>query len=246
LTLKFVYLNLQEHPRGNYMLERLIGAGLLPVAIVEERSSLAEKGRASLTKELACLTPDVPLPRPLAEIVADYPIRCEEVANHNDAHCVSILEEIQPELIVLGDTRIIKPPIINLPPFGVVNVHPGYLPLVRGNNPYVWAILHNLPQGVSVHFIDEEIDTGPVLVRRELEMADGISYPQLLNEINVLCGDLLIEAMHCILEGQVGVPQGSFLEAREAMPTFLAATEQVKVAALLKLQQRQKLAKDRS
>lgn len=220
------------------MLERLIGAGLLPAAIVEERSSLAAKGRASLTKELARLAPTVPLPRSLAEIVAADPIRCEEVANHNDAHCIAILEEIQPELIVLGDTRIITPPVINLPPLGVVNVHPGYLPLVRGNNPYVWALLHDLPQGVSVHFIDEGIDTGPILVRRELEVAEGISYPQLLKEINVLCGDLLIEAMYCILNGQVGVPQSSFPEAREAMPTFRAATEQVKAAALLKLKQR--------
>jgi methionyl-tRNA formyltransferase len=237
--LKFVYLNLQEHPRGNYMLDRLIQAGMVPVSVVEERSTLAEKGRVNLTKELAPLASTLPLPRSLAEIVAGHQIRCEEVANHNDARCVSILRDIEPELIVLGDTRIIKPQVMKTATRGVVNVHPGYLPLVRGNNPYVWAILHDLPQGVSVHFIDEEIDTGPIVVRQELNLVSGASYPRLLNEINVLCGDLLVKAMTCIAKGQMGVPQSSFPEARNAMPTFRAASAQVKAAALLKLQQRQ-------
>jgi methionyl-tRNA formyltransferase len=121
---------------------------------------------------------------------------------------------------------------------GVVNVHPGYLPLVRGNNPYIWAIIHDLPQGVSVHFIDEEIDTGPVLVRQKLELIAEPSYPVLLNEINILCGALLVKAMHCIAEGQPGVPQTYFPEARNALPTFRAASAQVKAAALSKLRKK--------
>ena len=110
--MKFVYLNLQEHPRGNYMLDCLVQAGLIPSAVVEERSSLAEKGRINLTNELRQLAPAVPLPRSLNEIVAGHKIRCEEVANHNDARCLSILDEIKPELIVLGDTRIILPRVM--------------------------------------------------------------------------------------------------------------------------------------
>ena len=235
--MKFVYLNLQEHPRGNYMLDCLVQAGLIPAAVVEERSSLSEKGRINLTKELEQLAPAVPLPRSLTEIVAGHKIRCEVVANHNDACCISTLDEIKPELIVLGDTRIILPRVMEIALRGVVNVHPGYLPLVRGNNPYVWAILHDLPQGVSVHFIDEDIDTGPILVRQKLELMAEPSYPALLNEINVLCGVLLVKAMRCIANGQTGVPQSSFPEARNALPTFRAASAQVKAAALLKLRQ---------
>lgn len=221
------------------MLDCLVNAGLMPAVVIEERSSLAQKGRDSLNGELRRIAPEIPLPRSLHDIIAGQTVRHVEVENHNDAQCERILREVAPDLIVLGDTRIILPPIINLAPLGVVNVHPGYLPLVRGNNPYVWAILHDLPQGVSVHFIDEDVDTGPIIVRQKLEPVAGGSYPGLLHGINVLCGELLVEAIAAIEDGETGMPQRSFPEAHDALPTFRAASAQIKEMALVKLRQQQ-------
>ena len=57
--------------------------------------------------------------------------------NNNDADCERSIKESGVDMIVLGDCRIIKDPIIAASLGGIVNVHPGYLPDVKGNNPYI-------------------------------------------------------------------------------------------------------------
>ncbi len=236
--LKFAYLNLQEQPRGNYMLACLIKAGLEPALVIEEKSSLAEKGRQNLTRDLQKITPAVPLPPSLAEIIGTRQIQHLEVANHNDPQCEAALRNLQPDLIVLGDTRIIKPNIIQLADIGVVNLHPGYLPEVKGNNPYIWAIIHDLPQGCTAHFIDEDIDTGPIIVRRKVYLQKGLSYPHLLHLINSVCGELVVEALHLIKAGLTqGIPQHNFIDQEQKIRTFKAASKETKDAAIKKLAQ---------
>lgn len=234
--LKFAYLNLHEQPRGNYMLDCLLKAGLEPVAIIEEDSSLARKGRENLTAELRKISPEIALPS-LAAIVGARDIPRLTVANHNDRRCEEILRDLRPDLIVLGDTRIIQPRIIDLPPLGIVNVHPGFLPDVRGNNPYIWSIIHDLPQGCTVHFIDREIDTGPIILRRRLRPQPGSTYPLLLDQINRLCGELLVEALHYIRGGMLrGIPQRFFPVETGEPRSFKLAPPEIKAAAIAKLE----------
>ena len=221
------------------MLNCLIKAGFEPAAVIEEHSSLAEKGHENLTRELNKLVPAVPLPPSLDEIIRGHDIERFEVANHNDEQCEKILGTLKPDLVVLGDTRIIKPHIIQIPEIGVVNVHPGYLPDVKGNNPYIWAIIHDLPQGCTVHFIDEDIDTGPVILRRKIDLHIIDSYPHLLAEINHVCGELLQEALHYIRAGmRRGIPQHHFPRETPELGTFSFAPPETKAIAVRKLQQR--------
>lgn len=237
-ALKFAYLNLQGQPRGNYMLDQLLRAGLEPIAIIEEKSSLAEKGRKSLLAELKKIAPETPLPRPIADIIGERDIPLLEVENHNSRRCEEILLGLQPDLIVLGDTRILLPHIINIPTIGVVNVHPGYLPDVRGNNPYIWSIIHDLPQGCTVHFIDRDIDTGPIITRRRLFIREGCPYPRLLSEINRLCGELVVEALRYIQGGMVrGIPQDFFPTEAGKPRLFKLAPPEIKATAIEKLEQ---------
>lgn len=51
---------------------------------------------------------------------------------------------------------------------GFVNVHPSFLPYGRGKDPNFWSLAHDDPFGVSIHLVDEKIDHGPVLARREI------------------------------------------------------------------------------
>jgi folate-dependent phosphoribosylglycinamide formyltransferase PurN/quercetin dioxygenase-like cupin family protein len=236
--LKFAFLNLKGQPRGNYMLNCLIKAGFKPAIVIEENSTLAEKGHDNLTRELKKLGPAVPLPPSLAEIIKGSDIRRFEVANHNNEQCEKILGTLKPDLVVLGDTRIIGSHIIQIPEIGVVNVHPGYLPDVKGNNPYVWAIIHDLPQGCTVHFIDENIDTGPIILRQKINVHTIDSYPHLLAEINHVCGELLQEALYYIRAGmRQGIPQQHFPRETPELGTFSFAPPETKATAIRKLEQ---------
>ncbi len=65
---------------------------------------------------------------------------------------------------------ILKPEFINLFSSGVVNFHNSYLPLNRGKYPHVWALASGSKYGVTLHYIDAGIDTGPIIARREVEI----------------------------------------------------------------------------
>ena len=55
---------------------------------------------------------------------------------------------------------------IDLFPQGVINLHPSYLPYNRGQYPNVWSIIEGTPAGVTLHHIDQGIDTGDIIAQR--------------------------------------------------------------------------------
>jgi methionyl-tRNA formyltransferase len=63
---------------------------------------------------------------------------------------------------------ILKPPFLRLYKHGVVNLHPSYLPYNRGQYPNVWSIVEGTPSGVTLHYIDEGVDTGDIIAQREV------------------------------------------------------------------------------
>lgn len=57
----------------------------------------------------------------------------------------------------------------------IVNLHPSLLPLGRGADPIPWAIIENNRQGVSIHVLEEKIDTGPIISRSEIATTFGMT-----------------------------------------------------------------------
>lgn len=67
--------------------------------------------------------------------------------------------------------KLVKRPLLDLPRIGALNVHPCPLPEFRGFAPYTFGILENYPHwGVSIHFMDEKLDTGDVVQVRRFEI----------------------------------------------------------------------------
>jgi len=64
--------------------------------------------------------------------------------------------------------KIVKKPLINLPTHGFINTHPSLLPFCRGKHYNFWTLVEGAPYGVSLHFIDEGIDTGDVVAQQEI------------------------------------------------------------------------------
>lgn len=63
---------------------------------------------------------------------------------------------------------ILRRPLLDLFPRGVVNLHPSLLPHGRGAYPNVWAIVDGTPAGVTLHWVDEGVDTGDIAAQREV------------------------------------------------------------------------------
>jgi methionyl-tRNA formyltransferase len=63
---------------------------------------------------------------------------------------------------------IIKPEIINLLPHKIINLHISYLPYNRGASPNIWSFIENTPCGITIHEIDNGIDTGDILIQEQI------------------------------------------------------------------------------
>jgi len=88
-----------------------------------------------------------------------------EFDNHNSKDCIDVLLHLKPEFGIIAGARILKKPVIDAFSKGILNFHPGIIPQVRGLDSMLWAIYLGLPIGVTVHFIDERVDAGRVLMR---------------------------------------------------------------------------------
>lgn len=61
---------------------------------------------------------------------------------------------------------ILKPDFLALFSQGTINLHPSYLPYNRGCFPNVWSIVDGTPAGVTIHYVDEGVDTGDIIAQR--------------------------------------------------------------------------------
>ena len=141
------------------------------------------------------------VPPRMAQLVSGLSIPTYFVANHNDATCAELLRLNPPDVVVLGGTRIIKPHLLEIPARGTVNCHPGQLPWLRGSASVGWALYKDLPQGATAHFIDPTIDTGDIIVRRQLPVWRRDTYESLCFRVATLAGELMAETLGHLAAG---------------------------------------------
>src|SRR6266536_191528 len=106
---------------------------------------------------------------------------------------IRVLTEYQPETICVACfSKRIPRDILDIPRLGCLNVHPSLLPANRGPEPLFWTFREgNQRTGVTIHLMDEGMDTGPIVAQEALEIPDGISYTQLEAQCAELGGKLL-------------------------------------------------------
>ena len=83
---------------------------------------------------------------------------------HNSSKTKNLLKKLKPSLGLIFGSRILNKEIIEMFKVGILNLHPGLLPENRGLNTIQNAILKNIPQAVTLHFINNEIDMGKKLL----------------------------------------------------------------------------------
>jgi Formyl transferase len=122
---------------------------------------------------------------------------CVRVASVNDDAVISELETIKPTHVVVHGTRILSKKVLRSVGAPFVNIHAGITPRYRGSHGAYWALVEKDRErcGVTVHLVDEGIDTGPVLAQAKIgptSRDNFATYPllQLAVGLTLLC-DLL-------------------------------------------------------
>jgi len=110
---------------------------------------------------------------------------------------VEQLADLKPDVIVVAAFgQLLPKPVLELPRLGCLNVHPSLLPRFRGASPVAAAILAGDGfSGVSIILLDEGMDSGPVLARAQLAVADSDTTASLSQKLSLVGAGLLGEVL---------------------------------------------------
>ena len=218
------------------MLEQLISEDFIPKIIITEDSAIADEEREKFLKRIEgnriAERIEIQLEK-LSQKGID--VEHVEVPIHNSEEVMPHIRELDLDIIVFGGTRIIRGEILDYPKYGVVNSHPGLLPECRGSASPAWSVYHDIPIGSSTHFCDNGVDTGQLLLRREVPVKRGMKYEDLCYETLVLAGILMKEALISYEQGrwdEMKRPQGD-----SSHPTFRNAPEEILQVVYQKLEE---------
>ena len=140
-----------------------------------------------------------------------FPAREYADREARDAAMAAWLRDAGAELVVLaGYMQLVSPAFLRAFPQRVINVHPALLPAFPGLAAIEQALAYGVKVfGVTVHFVDEGVDTGPVILQRALELPDATDADAVREALRPLEHDLLTEAVRRIARGEVRVAPGA-------------------------------------
>jgi len=135
--------------------------------------------------------------------VKDFSDRVE-----HDLALVTRLCEAEPDLVVLaGYMRIVSPSLLKAFPWRVINLHPALLPAFPGTHSINDAVRYGAKvTGVTVHFVDPGVDTGPVIAQEAVRVEEGDTPETLAARIHEVEHRLLPATIRLIAAGRVKPP----------------------------------------
>jgi len=143
-----------------------------------------------------------------------YSIPFVRSKNINESNFVELIRNVAPELIVSAHfEKLIKKELINIPSKGCINLHPSLLPNYRGMAPQHWPIVNREEfTAVTVHFINEGIDTGDIILQEKIYINESMYVSDLLSSFLVIYKFIVKDAVALIEIGKVEVKKQSHLK----------------------------------
>ena len=110
---------------------------------------------------------------------------------------------LNPDIIITcAYGQIIPKVLLDLPELGCINVHASLLPKLRGSSPIHRAIIDGHKKtGITIMYMDEHVDTGDIISKREVEINDDMTTGDLHNVLSALGKELLLDTLPSIIDG---------------------------------------------
>jgi phosphoribosylglycinamide formyltransferase 1 len=166
------------------------------------------------TIEVALVVSDVPGARALerarnADIpVAVFPADRYSTREEHDLAMAAAIDEAEADLVVLaGYMLIVSPAFVREFPGRIINLHPALLPAFPGTSSISDALRHGVKvTGVTVHFVDEGLDTGPIIAQEPVRVEEGDTAESLAARIHAVEHELLPATIRLIAAGRIKPP----------------------------------------
>lgn len=129
-------------------------------------------------------------------------IQPEGLKNEN---FIKKLKELDPEFgVVVAYGKILPKEILKIPKYGFINLHASLLPKYRGAAPIQWALIKGEKiTGVTTMLIDEGVDTGPLLLQKEIYIEDEDNAETLSQKLSVIGAELVVETINKMRRGAI-------------------------------------------
>jgi phosphoribosylglycinamide formyltransferase-1 len=187
--------------------------GSSPVGSPDERSA-PNGGAAAPVIEVALVISDVPGARALDRASSAgiravlMPAQCAVSREEHDLAMVAAIREADVDLVVLaGYMRLVTPAFVQAFPWRIINLHPALLPAFPGTRSISDAVRHGVKvTGVTVHFVGEEVDSGPIIAQEPVRVEEGDTAESLAARIHAVEHELLPATIRLIAAGKVKPP----------------------------------------
>lgn len=138
------------------------------------------------------------------------------INDSNSPDFVSHMRDISPDLVIsYSAPQIIKPELLSVPRYGIINVHGSLLPDYRGCLPSFWHLYNDEKTGgATVHFMSEEIDDGGIIKQESVDISDCRTMYKLISRTKRLGGELMLQAIMEITGGKAEIKQNDIARGR--------------------------------
>ena len=148
---------------------------------------------------------------PIKELAQENNIPVIQPEKLRDPDAVKWVKNLSPDLLVLAFvTQFVPKEMIDMSTHGGINYHPSLLPKYRGGSAINWAIISGETEtGVTIHQIDEGVDTGPIIIQEKVEIAPDDTVKSLyFKKLYPLGIKMVAKAVRLIREGSANpIPQ---------------------------------------
>jgi methionyl-tRNA formyltransferase len=193
---------------------RIVFCGTPEFAVPSLRR-LAERPEFSI--EAVITQPDRPRGRgqhvsssPVKEAALEIGLHVYQPETIKSESAQEFLKRVAPDaVVIIAYGQIIPARLLTIPRLGWINLHASLLPRYRGAAPIHWAIANGETiTGVTTMQIDAGMDTGPTLLRREVEIGPDETAPELAARMSAVGADLIADSLLQINRGEISpVPQ---------------------------------------
>lgn len=197
--LRIVYLGTPDF--AAYILEQIVQSGHEVVGVVTMPDKPAGRGHKLTPSPVKVtaqrLLPSVPLLQPV---------------KLKDPEFLEALEALEADLFIVVAFRMLPEAVWGMPPRGTFNLHASLLPKYRGAAPIQYALLNDEQvTGVTTFFLDHDIDTGRIIMRREVHIAEEDDASALHDKLMIAGGEVVNQTIQLIQQTDpsqvIGTPQ---------------------------------------
>ena len=195
---------------------RIVFCGTPEFAVPTLRDLLTNPGFAV---EAVVTQPDRPRGRgqrvsasPVKEVAAEAGVRIYQPASMKSDEAHDFFAQIKPDAaVIIAYGQIIPRRLLEIPRLGWMNLHASLLPKYRGAAPIAWAIINGESKtGLTTMRLDPGLDTGPILMQREIEIGSDETAPELARRMAELGPPLVAESLIKLERGEIApIPQDS-------------------------------------